>query len=151
MSKVCFTAGHSKTGAGQFGWLIVDGSVEDSWETRSEWEERNVLVVEVGVDGGWGKLYPRRETWKCVYVFNFWLHPLACGTLVFHQGLNPAPPALEGRVLTTDIQNHWKVPESGFGEQKWWWRLSCWRWWRKMILGVVDAERGRKQVVECWV
>ena len=34
-------------------------------------------------------------------VLNFWLHPMACGTLVPRPGLEPTPPALEGGVLTT--------------------------------------------------
>ena len=54
--------------------------------------------------GGGGSCFQEENPESvCVCVFNFWLHPLACGTLVPHQGSNPAPPALEGRVLTTGL------------------------------------------------
>ena len=37
-----------------------------------------------------------------IYLFKiFWQLPMAHGTLVIPPGIKPAPPALEGRVLTT--------------------------------------------------
>ena len=40
----------------------------------------------------------------CITMFKiFWLHPVACGTLVFQPGIELAPPALEGGVLTTGL------------------------------------------------
>ena len=35
------------------------------------------------------------------YILNIWLHPAACEILVSWTGIEPSPPALEGRVLTT--------------------------------------------------
>ena len=39
--------------------------------------------------------------WCLVLLFNLWPHPEACGISVLCPGIEPALPALEGRVLTT--------------------------------------------------
>ena len=46
-------------------------------------------------------------TLKCHFLFffflSFWPHPTACGILVPQPAIEPRPPALEGRVLTTGL------------------------------------------------
>ena len=37
----------------------------------------------------------------CLFIFNFWPHPVAYGILVPRSGMEPSLPALESKVLTT--------------------------------------------------
>lgn len=52
--------------------------------------------------GGGGSCFQEEKPESvCVCVFNFWLHPLACGTLVPPPKIKSTPLVLEDRVLTT--------------------------------------------------